>query len=68
MQRRENFKPAGRRFQAEREVILQGGWHRQAQLGDGDFPMRRTIAKAFGVDDATRRSDFAIALAHILQV
>jgi len=29
------------------------GWQRQAQLGDGDLAVRRTIAKAFGLDDAT---------------
>jgi len=33
------------------------GWQRQAQsskLGDGGFPARKTIAKAFGLDAATR--------------
>jgi len=40
--------------QGKRKVAQHGGWHRQAQLGDGDFPGRRTIAKAFGLDDATR--------------
>jgi hypothetical protein len=30
------------------------GWQRQAQLGDGDSPVRTTIAKAFGLDAATR--------------
>jgi len=30
------------------------GWHRQSQLGDGDLPAHRTIAKAFGLDAATR--------------
>jgi len=34
---------------------LRDGWHRQAQLGDGGFGVRKTIAKAFGLDDATRR-------------
>ncbi len=29
------------------------GWQRQAQLGDGGFPVRRTIAKACGLDAAT---------------
>jgi hypothetical protein len=49
------------------------GWHRQAQLGDGGFAMRKTIVKAFGLDDATRHRrrrhpqgirfrDFAFAL------
>jgi hypothetical protein len=31
------------------------GWHRQAQLGDGFTGTDKTIAKAFGLDDATRR-------------
>jgi hypothetical protein len=33
------------------------GWQREAEsseLGDGEFPARRTIAKAFGLDAATR--------------
>jgi hypothetical protein len=48
------------------------GWQRQAEsseLGDGGFPVRKTIAKAFGLDAATRLTlsliqfqDFAIAL------
>jgi len=29
-------------------------WGPHAQLGDGGFPVRRTIAKTFGRDDATR--------------
>jgi hypothetical protein len=33
---------------------MRSGWHRQAQLGDG-YPGRgATIAKAFGLDDATQ--------------
>jgi len=40
--------------QGQRKVAQHGGRHRQTQLGDGDFPGRRTIAKAFGLDDATR--------------
>jgi len=35
------------------------GWHRQAEsseLGDGGLPVRGTIAKACGLDDATRNS------------
>jgi len=55
--------------QGERKVAQCGGWHRQAKLGDGDLPLRRTIAKACGLDDATRRRmhyvsfrDSAIAL------
>jgi len=39
--------------QGGRKVAQHGGWHRQAQLGDGDFPGHGTIAKAFGLDDAT---------------
>jgi hypothetical protein len=48
------------------------GWQRQAEsseLGDGGFPVRRTIAKASGLDAATRLTlslyplrDFALAL------
>jgi len=40
--------------QGKRKVAQHGGWHRQAQLGDGGFPVRGTVAKAFGLDDATR--------------
>jgi hypothetical protein len=35
------------------------GWQRQAkssELGDGGLPVRGTIAKAFGLDAATRRN------------
>jgi hypothetical protein len=39
----------------ERKVAWRDGWHRQAQLGDGGFSVRKTIAKAFGLDDATRQ-------------
>jgi hypothetical protein len=35
---------------------------RQAQLGNGGFVVRKTIAKAFGLDAATRPWDFAFAL------
>ncbi|OHB68077.1 MAG: hypothetical protein A2Y77_16320 [Planctomycetes bacterium RBG_13_62_9] len=42
-----------RTMQKDREFGA-GGWQRHAQLGDGDLPVRRTIAKAFGLGAATR--------------
>jgi hypothetical protein len=61
---------AGPRANAKSQGVV--GWQRQAEsseLGDGGFPRRRTIAKTFGLDAATRLSssrvhfwDFAIAL------
>ncbi len=45
--------------QGKRKVARCLGWQRQAEsseLGDGGFPVRRTIAKAFGLDAATRRT------------
>ncbi|OHB68150.1 MAG: hypothetical protein A2Y77_12430 [Planctomycetes bacterium RBG_13_62_9] len=41
-------------YQGNRKVVSCGGWQRHALLGDGDLPVRRTIAKAFGLDAATR--------------
>jgi hypothetical protein len=44
-------------MQGIRKVARQNGWQRQAEsseLGDGGFSVRRTIAKAFGLDAATR--------------
>ena len=56
------------RANAKSQYVL--GWQRQAEsseLGDGGFSVRGTIAKAFGLDDATRLPDFAIALPHWVQ-
>jgi hypothetical protein len=44
-----------RRASAESQDVM--GWQRQAEsseLGDGGFLVRETIAKAFGLDAATR--------------
>jgi len=40
--------------QGKRNVAQYGARRRQAHLGDGDFLVPRTIAKAVGLDDATR--------------
>ncbi len=47
----------GRKSRANAKSPNMIGWQRQAEsseLGDGGFPVRRTIAKAFGLDAATR--------------
>jgi hypothetical protein len=69
-------KIIGRKYQANAKSQDLVGWQRQAEsseLGDGGFPVRRTIAKAFGLDAATRLTlpmypfrDFAIAPAEII--
>ncbi len=38
------------------------GWQRQSQLGDGGVAVRRTIAKAFGLDAATRQMSLFFCL------
>jgi len=38
------------RVQGQRKGHRRPGWHRQAQLGDGGFPVPGTIAKAFGFE------------------
>jgi hypothetical protein len=43
-------------------VKASAGWHRQVQLGDGGFYVRRTIVKAKGLGDATHDlNDLAFA-------
>ena len=53
----ESGTPAKTDFFSLSILSVSFGWQRQAEsseLGDGEFPVRRTIAKAFGLDAATR--------------
>jgi hypothetical protein len=44
-----------RGFSEDVRSLIFSGWQRQAPLGDGGLAVRKTIAKAFGLDAATRQ-------------